>query len=67
MAQESNDAMLAFQSLRSAYKTDVSPILAKVRQEKGGAINMISTYRTSKYREHKSRERKVLGLGAGIV
>ncbi|MEM5518024.1 L-rhamnose catabolism isomerase [Henriciella sp. AS95] len=66
-AQESNDAMLAFQALRAAYKTDVSPILGKVRQQKGGAIDMISAYRVSKFREHKSRDRRVLGMSAGIV
>ncbi|WP_035615405.1 TIM barrel protein [Hyphomonas johnsonii] len=66
-AQEANDTMLAFQALRSAYKTDTSPILAKVRQEKGGAIDMIQAYRTSKYRERKSQARKPVGLGSGIV
>jgi len=66
-AQETNDTMLAFQALRSAYKADTSPILAKVRQEKGGAINMIATYRASEYRGRKSQERKPVGLGSGIV
>jgi L-rhamnose isomerase/sugar isomerase len=66
-AQEANDTMMAFQALRRAYNVDVSPILAKVRAEKGGAIDAIATYRESQYRQRKAQERKPVGLGAGIV
>ncbi len=66
-AQEANDTMLAFQTLRAAYKTDVSSILAMVRAEAGGAIDMIAAYRASEYRARKAQERKAVGLGAGIV
>ncbi|UVO54365.1 L-rhamnose catabolism isomerase [Sphingomonas sp. SUN039] len=66
-AQEANDAMLAFQTLRAAYKTDVAPILARVRVEAGGAVDMIAAYRASGYRARKAQERKPVGLGAGIV
>jgi len=66
-AQLDNDAMMAFHTLRQAYKIDVSPILAKVRQEKGGAINMMKVYRNSGYRQQKAKTRKAVGLGAGIV
>jgi len=66
-AQDANDAMAAFQTLRSAYKTDVSPILSQVRLEKGGAIDMIATYRASGYRSTKAQNRKAVGLGSGIV
>lgn len=66
-AQADNDTMLAFQTLRSAYKVDVSPILAKAREKAGGAIDMIATYRQSGYRARKAQERRSVGLGAGIV
>jgi len=66
-AQQANDTMMAFQTLRAAYKTDVSPVLSLVRYEKGGAIDMIGTYRGSGYRDRKSQERTKVGLGAGIV
>jgi len=66
-AQDSNDVMLAFRTLRTAYETDVGPILAKAREEQGGAIDWLGTYRTSKYRLRKAQERKAVGLGAGIV
>ncbi|WP_299307202.1 TIM barrel protein [uncultured Croceicoccus sp.] len=66
-AQDSNDVMLAFRTLRAAFETDVSPILAKAREETGGAIDWLKVYRSSKYRERKAQERNAVGLGAGIV
>ncbi|KLI64129.1 TIM barrel protein [Aurantiacibacter marinus] len=66
-AQNDNDVMLAFRTLRAAYDTDVGPILAKAREEQGGAIDWLGVYRASKYRERKAQERKAVGLGAGIV
>ncbi len=66
-AQERNDAMMAFQALRRAYKIDVSPILAMVRADLGGAIAPLSMYRQSQWRERKAQERRAVGLGAGIV
>ena len=67
VAQEQNDAMLAFQTLRDAYKVDVSPILAAARVKKGGAVKPLQTFRLSAYRAGKARERKAVGLGSGIV
>jgi L-rhamnose isomerase/sugar isomerase len=66
-AQEENDAMMAFQALRRAYKVDVSPIVAMARLEAGGAIDVLSLYRESGWRARKAQERKSVGLGAGIV
>lgn len=66
-AQEANDTMMAFQALRRAYNVDVAPIIAKARLEAGGAIDVLSTYRASLWRERKAQERKPVGLGAGIV
>jgi L-rhamnose isomerase/sugar isomerase len=59
--------MMAFQALRRAYNLDVGPILAKARVEAGGAIDVLATYRESRWRERKAQERKTVGLGAGIV
>ena len=67
LAQEQNDAMMAFQALRRAYKTDVSAIVALARIEQGGAIDPIAAYRASGYRSRKSQERSRVGVGAGIV
>ena len=66
-AQEHNDAMMAFQALRMAYRTDVAPIVAMARAEAGGAIEPLIAYRESGWRERKAQERKPVGLGAGIV
>lgn len=66
-AQDANDTMMAFQALRRAYNIDVAPILAKARAEAGGAIDVLATYRESRWRERKAQERKPVGLGAGIV
>jgi L-rhamnose isomerase/sugar isomerase len=67
MAQEANDTMMAFQSLRRAYNVDVGPILAKARLEAGGAIDALGVYRECQWRSRKTQERKAVGLGAGIV
>ena len=67
MAQEENDTMMAFHALRSAYRTDVTPILAQARLEQGGAIDAIAAYRASGYRSRKAQERGRVGVGAGIV
>jgi L-rhamnose isomerase/sugar isomerase len=66
--QERNDALMAAQTLKRAFVTDVGPILAKVRTDKGGAIEAIATYRASKYRAKVAAGRPaVSGGGGGIV
>lgn len=67
LAQERNDATMAFQALRRAYNVDVSPLVAKARVEAGGAYNVLSAYRASGWRERKAQERPLVGFGAGIV
>jgi len=66
-AQESNDAMRAFQALRRAYRTDVAPILARTRAAAGGAIDPIAAYRESGWRAARAADRKPVGRGTGIV
>ena len=66
-AQEASDVMMAFQALRGAYRTDVTPILAMARAEAGGAVDALAAYRESGWRDRKAQERKPVGLGAGIV
>jgi L-rhamnose isomerase/sugar isomerase len=66
-AQESNDAMAAFRTLRRAYDTDVTPILAMARMRSGGAVDPIGAYRASGWRARKAQERMAAGSAAGIV
>jgi len=65
---ERNDALMAAQTLKRAFTTDVLPILAKARADKGGAIHPIGAYRASGYRAKVARERPAAkGGGGGIV
>ncbi len=66
--QDSNDALMANQTLKRAFTTDVGPILAKARLVKGGAIDPIGTYRASGYRQRVTAERPPSGgSSSGIV
>lgn len=65
--QRSNDVMMAFQTLRRAYNTDVAPILAMARHDAGGAIDPIAVYRETDWRARKALERRPTTGGAGIV
>jgi L-rhamnose isomerase/sugar isomerase len=66
--QSGNDVMMAFNTLRRGYDTDVAPILAMARYELGGAIDPIAAYRASGWRARKAQTRKPpSGSAAGIV
>jgi L-rhamnose isomerase/sugar isomerase len=67
-AQERNDALLALRTLKTAFTTDVTPILGMARYRAGGAIDPVATYRTSGYRRKKADERPATaGRMSGIV
>jgi L-rhamnose isomerase/sugar isomerase len=66
-AQESNDVMMAFQALRQAYRTDVSPIVARARVAAGGAVDVLAAYRASGWRQEMAGKRKPMAPGTGIV
>jgi len=66
-AQESNDVMMGFQALRQAYRTDVSPIVARARVASGGAVDVLATYRASGWRQQMAGKRKAMAPGTGIV
>lgn len=66
--QEANDALMATQTLKAAYRTDVEPILAMARLRTGGAVDPIAAYREAGYRAKVAAERPaVAGGGGGIV
>ncbi|MDH6269421.1 L-rhamnose isomerase/sugar isomerase [Rhizobium sp. SG_E_25_P2] len=66
--QDNNDAIMATETLKKAFRTDVEPILAMARLERGGAINPIGAYRASNYRAKVAGERPaVISGGGGIV
>jgi L-rhamnose isomerase/sugar isomerase len=66
--QESNDALMASETLKNAFRTDVEPILAMARHEKDAAIDPVATYRAAGYRQKVGDARpRVSGGGGGIV
>ncbi|CAM4057638.1 MULTISPECIES: L-rhamnose catabolism isomerase [Pseudoalteromonas] len=66
--QQNNDALMASNTLKNAFNTDVSPILAMARLRKGGAIDPIATYRKASYRSAVAAKRPSSGgNGSGIV
>jgi L-rhamnose isomerase/sugar isomerase len=66
--QEANDALMASTTLKAAFRTDVEPILAMARLEKGAAIDPVAAFRASGYRAAAAEARpKVASMGGGIV
>jgi L-rhamnose isomerase/sugar isomerase len=66
--QDEDDALMATQTLKTAFRTDVDPILAMARLKRGGAVDPIGVYRAAGYRAKVAAERPaVAGGGGGIV
>ncbi|KQT53154.1 sugar isomerase [Aureimonas sp. Leaf454] len=66
--QETGDAMMASETLKRGFRTDVEPILAEARRRAGGAIDPIAAYRASGYRAKVAAERPAsVASGGGIV
>ncbi len=65
--QESNDALMASETLKNAFRTDVEPILAMARFKSGGAIDPVAAYRASGYRATIGKERPIVASGGGGI
>lgn len=65
--QNDNDALMATETLKRAYRTDVEAILAEARRRAGGAIDPIATYRSSGYRAKVAAERPAVKGGSGGI
>jgi len=65
--QQDNDALMATQTLKTAFRTDVEPILAMARFNRGGAIDPIAAYRASGYRRKVAAERPAVASGGGGI
>ncbi|WP_377298944.1 L-rhamnose catabolism isomerase [Rhizobium sp. SGZ-381] len=65
--QEANDALMATETLKRAYRTDVEPILAQARLRSGGAIDPIAAYRSSGYRAAVAAQRPAVKGGSGGI
>jgi len=66
--QATNDVLMAAQTLKRGFTTDVSPILAQARVSRGAAADPVAAYRASCYRAECGRNRPgKQSLGGGIV
>ncbi|MEP9386157.1 L-rhamnose catabolism isomerase [Mesorhizobium sp. KR9-304] len=65
--QDGNDALMATQTLKAAFRTDIDPILAMVRLLAGGAIDPVAAYRASGYRKKVAAERPTVASGGGGI
>ena len=66
--QQDNDALMAAQTLKRAFTTDVAPILARARESRGAAIDPVAAYRSSGYRAACAERRPpVAGSRSGII
>jgi L-rhamnose isomerase/sugar isomerase len=65
--QDSNDVLMAAQTLKQAFHTDVTPLLQKIRIEAGGAADPVMAYRASGYRKQMAAIRPASGPSSGIV
>ncbi len=65
--QDANDVLLAAQTLKAAFHTDVTPLLQKIRMDAGGAADPVAAYRASSYRAEMAKHRPASGPSSGIV
>jgi L-rhamnose isomerase/sugar isomerase len=66
--QEANDALMASEILKCAFRTPVEPILAMARLRSGGAVDPLAAYRASGYRQRTAAMRPAASSsGGGIV
>lgn len=63
-AQSEGDTVMAEEVLRSAWDTDVRPLLAKIRTELGAAADPLAAYRQSGYFERIAEARQGILEGA---
>jgi len=65
--QQGNDALQATQTLKTAFRTDVEPILAMARLALGGAIDPVAAYREAGYRQKVAEIRPAVTGGSGGI
>jgi len=65
--QDANDALAASLTLKAAFRTDVEPILAVARLERGGAIDPLAAYRAAGYRQRVGEIRPAVSGGSGGI
>jgi L-rhamnose isomerase/sugar isomerase len=59
--QESNDVLMAEETMKTAYETDVAPIIREARLRNGGALDPLKLFRDSGYRANLISKRASAG------
>ena len=65
-AQADNDAALAQETLQTAFRTDVRPLIAEARRRNGAAIAPLNVYREVGYRRSMIEERGLTSVATGL-
>jgi len=65
-SQDRDDAALAQETLQSAFRTDVRPMVAEARRRAGGAIAPLWTYRALAYRAALTDDRGSTSTATGL-
>lgn len=65
-AQLDHDVTLCQEIIQSAFRTDVRPLLARARKERGGAISPIDCYRNLQIRKKLIEERGMESVASGL-
>lgn len=58
--QSENDVLMAEQTLKDAFETDVSALVAEMRLRAGGTLRPLDAFRASEYRSEKTESRTAL-------
>ncbi|HTL53219.1 MAG TPA: TIM barrel protein [Planctomycetota bacterium] len=66
-AQAGNDVLGAERVLQTAFRSDVSALVAEARRRKGCAIDPLTVFRDSGYRAAVAKVRKLASAGAGNI
>jgi L-rhamnose isomerase/sugar isomerase len=65
-AQGDNDALLAEETLRDAFFTDVRPLVAEATRRAGGALDPIGLFRSENLRQQLIAERGRFAVATGL-
>jgi L-rhamnose isomerase / sugar isomerase len=65
-AQEENDVLVAEETLRDAFFTDVRPLVAEAARRTGGALDPIAVFRAEQVRKQLIAERGKFALATGL-
>lgn len=66
-AQESSDVLAAERILQTAFRSDVSALVAEARRRKGCAIDPLTAFRDSNYRKAVAKSRQLAAAGGGNI